>query len=149
MMPSTGDEDSLTSAQTLQSFDFFIMTKAPVIKFPRIRAGFYSVTLDGELVGYIAKKAEGKETSWRIFNTAEYDLTLDTLPTSALIEETELFREAKEAAKDFFPNNIVEVQEQEVETVELQVPDWSETETEDFFDEANEYDEAEAELVGV
>lgn len=131
-------------------FDFFIMAKAPVIKFPRVQAGFYTVTMDGELVGYISKKAEGKETSWMIFNTNEPDLTLETLPTSALIEETELFREAKEAAKDFFPNNIVEdVKEQEVETVELQVPDWSENETEDFFDEANEYDEVEAELVGV
>lgn len=137
-------------AQTLQSFlNFFIMAKAPVIKFPRVQAGFYNVTMDGELVGYISKKAEGKETSWMIFNTNEPNLTLETLPTSALIEETELFREAKEAAKDFFPNNIVEEQEQEVETVELQVPDWSETETEDFFDEANEYDEVEAELVGV
>lgn len=128
------------------------MAKAPVVKFPRVIAGFYNVTLDGELVGYVSKKVDGKETTWTVYNTSEPDLTPETLLTSTIVEETELFREAKEIARNYFMN-LPEPQEQEpepeVETVELQVPDWSEDETEDFFDEANEYEEAEAELVGV
>ena len=130
------------------------MAKAPIVKFPRIIAGFYSVTYDGELVGYIAKKVEDKETTWTIYNTNEPDLTLETLPTSAIVEETELFREAKENAKAFFmnrpePQEEVEPEPEIVVPVELQVPDWSEDEVPDFFDEVNEYEEAEAELVGV
>lgn len=128
------------------------MAKAPVVKFPRLQAGFYTITLDGELVGYVTKKVDGKETTWTVYNTNEPDLTPETLLTSTIVEETELFREAKEIARNYFMN-LPEPQEQEpepeVETVELQVPDWSEDETEDFFDEANEYEEAEAELVGV
>jgi hypothetical protein len=126
------------------------MAKAPIVKFPRISAGFYTITLEGELVGYVAKKVDGKEVTWTIYNTNEPDLTLETLPTSAIVEETELFREAKENAKVYFLNRPEpQEQEQEVETVELQVPDWSEDETPDFFDELNEYEEAEAELAGV
>lgn len=128
------------------------MAKAPVVKFPRVQAGFYNVTLDGELVGYVTKKVDGKETTWTVYNTSEPDLTPETLLTSTIVEETELFREAKEIARNYFMN-LPAPQEQEVEpeveAVELQVPDWSEDETEDFFDEANEYEEAEAELVGV
>lgn len=128
------------------------MSKGPTIKFPRLTAGFYTVTMDGELVGYVSKKTEGKETSWIIYNTNEPDLTLETLPVSAMVEETELFREAKEIAKTYFlnrPEPQEQEQEQEVETVELQVPDWSEDETSDFFDEMSEFEEVEAELVGV
>ena len=129
------------------------MAKAPVVKFPRVIAGFYNVTLDGELVGYVSKKVDGKETTWTVYNTSEPDLTPETLLTSTIVEETELFREAKEIARNYFMNLPPVPQEQEVEpeveTVELQVPDWSETETEDFFDQVNEYEEAEAELVGV
>ena len=125
------------------------MAKAPAVKFPRVQAGFYNVTLDGALVGYVTKKVDGKEVSWQIFNTNEPNLDVDTLPISAMIEETELFREAKEVAKNYFTNLPETPQEQEVEPVELQVPDWTEAYAPDFFDEANEYDEAEAELVGV
>lgn len=148
------------------------MAKSQIVKFPRVEAGFYTVTFDGELVGYVAKKVEGKETTWSVYNTNEPDLTIETLPPSALVEESELFREAKEAAKTFFMN-LPEPQEEsepEVEIVELQVPDWSEEDSElefatadlqtsewseegesdpDFFDELNDYEEAEAELVGV
>lgn len=124
------------------------MAKAPVVKFPRIQAGFYTVTLEGELVGYISKKTEGKEVSWMIFNTNEPDLDMDSLPASMMVEETELFREAKEYAKEFFVNQ--PKMTQEVETVELQVPEWNEENTEsDFFDNVNEYEEAESELVAV
>lgn len=129
------------------------MTKAPAVKFPRIVAGFYNVTLDGELVGYIAKKVEGKVTTWTVYNTNEPDLTIETLPVSAIADETELFREAKEFAKNYFTNlpttqedETEEVEmEQEVETVELQAPEWSEDETQDFFDEVNEFEEVEEE----
>jgi len=124
------------------------MAKAPVVKFPRIQAGFYTVTLEGELVGYISKKTEGKEVSWMIFNTNEPDLDMDSLPASMMVEETELFREAKEYSKEFFVNQ--PKMTQEVETVELQVPEWNEENTEsDFFDNVNEYEEAESELVAV
>lgn len=129
------------------------MTKAPAVKFPRIVAGFYNVTLDGELVGYIAKKVEGKVTTWTVYNTNEPDLTIETLPVSTIADETELFREAKEFAKNYFPDlpttqedETEEVEmEQEVETVELQDPEWSEDETQDFFDEVNEFEEVEEE----
>lgn len=124
------------------------MAKAPVVKFPRIQAGFYTVTLEGELVGYISKKTEGKEVSWMIFNTNEPDLDMDSLPASMMVEETELFREAKEYSKEFFVNQ--PKMTQEIETVELQVPEWNEENTEsDFFDNVNEYEEAEPELVAV
>jgi len=129
------------------------MAKAPAVKFPRIQAGFYNITLDGELVGYISKKVEGKVTTWTVYNTNEPDLTVETLPVSSIADETELFRDAKEFAKGYFPNAVqtqpqVEVEdevemEQEVETVELQVPDWTEDETQDFFDEVNEFEESE------
>ena len=129
------------------------MTKAPAVKFPRIVAGFYNVTLDGELVGYIAKKVEGKVTTWTVYNTNEPDLTIETLPVSTIADETELFREAKEFAKNYFPDlpttqedETEEVEmEQEVETVELQAPEWSEDETQDFLDEVNEFEEVEEE----
>lgn len=130
------------------------MTKAPAVKFPRIVAGFYNVTLDGEIVGYIAKKVEGKVTTWTVYDTNEPDLTIETLPVSTIADETELFREAKEFAKNYFPNNLPATQEdeteevemeQEVETVELQAPEWSEDETQDFFDEVNEFEEVEEE----
>lgn len=128
------------------------MAKAPAVKFPRIQAGFYNVTLEGELVGYIAKKVEGKVTTWTVYNTNEPDLTIETLPLSAIADETELFRDAKEFAKGYFPNATIQVQpeaevedevemEQEVETVELQTPEWSEDETQDFFDEMSEFED--------
>ena len=128
------------------------MSKGPVIKFPRIQAGFYNVTLEGELVGYIAKKVEGKVTIWTVYNTNEPDLAIETLPLSAIADETELFRDAKEFAKGYFPNAATQAEpeaevedevemEQEVETVELQAPEWNEDETQDFFDEMSEFED--------
>lgn len=136
------------------------MAKAPAIKFPRIEAGFYTVTRDGALMGYIAKKVEGKETSWMVFNTndPEYGTTgVDTLPPTSMVEETELFREAKEYAREYFLNMEVMTEEEEneedetpdmeVETLELQEPEWTESEAdvmasdEDLFDEASEFED--------
>ena len=45
------------------------MAKGPVIKFPRIEAGFYSVTRDGAIVGYIEKEVDGKEINWWSYDT--------------------------------------------------------------------------------
>jgi hypothetical protein len=134
------------------------MSKGPVIKFPRVIAGFYNVTLDGQLMGYIAKKVDGKETSWIVYNTQEPELTLETLPISAIADEGELFREAKEFSKQFFTQLPQEQEDEpEVETVVLQEPDWVETadeladDTQDFFDEMSEFEELveEEELVAV
>lgn len=134
------------------------MAKAPAIKFPRVQAGFYNVTLDGQLMGYIAKKVDGKETSWIVYNTQEPDLTLETLPISAIVDESELFREAKEFSKQFFTQLPQEQEsEPEVETVVLQEPEWAETtdeladDTQDLFDEMSEFEELveEEELVAV
>ncbi len=124
------------------------MAKAPSVKFPRIQAGFYNVTLDGELVGYITKKVDGKVTTWTTYNTNEPDMTPETLLISTIADESELFREAKEFAKNYFINApVADIQEdevdEEVETVELQIPDWTEDETQDFFDEVNEFEESE------
>lgn len=139
------------------------MAKAPSVKFPRIQAGFYYVTLEGQVVGYISKKVDGKETSWQIYQTTETDLTQDNLLISTMIEETELFREAKDFSKEHFINStpVTEVAEEETisdevvtevtSTVELQEPEWNESEVlvveeDDFFDEVNLSEELEEEL---
>jgi hypothetical protein len=123
------------------------MAKAPAIKFPRITAGFYSITFDGELVGYVAKQGESKDASWYVYNTNEPDLTPDTLLVSTIVDESDLFRVSKDFAKGFFTSAPSQEQEPEVEAVELQTPEWTETadefadDTQDFFDEVNEFEE--------
>ena len=94
------------------------MAKGPVIKFPRLEAGFYSVTRDGAIVGYIKKEVEGKETSWWIYDT----VSADALNSQTAIDTpNELFREAKVDATAYFLNKKVEVAE--VETpVEVATP---------------------------
>ena len=120
------------------------MAKAPAIKFPRITAGFYSITFDGELVGYVAKQGESKDASWFVYNTNEPDLTPDTLLVSTIVDESDLFRVSKDFAKGFFTS--APSQEQEPEA-ELQTPEWTETADEladyaqDFFDEVNEFED--------
>jgi len=88
------------------------MAKAPVIKFPRISAGFYHVTKDGELVGYIMKEVEDtKETNWYIFDNATPDMDIAMLhPENAIDAPDGLFREAKESAKSYFLNKPVRVE---------------------------------------
>jgi hypothetical protein len=155
MMTSSGVREEPTSATANLTLLFvFDMAKAPAIKFPRIQAGFYNVTLDGQLMGYIAKKVEGKDTTWVVYNTQEPELTMETLPISTIADETELFREAKEFSKKFFTELPQEENEPEVEveTVVLQEPEWAEEaqdQPQDFFDEMNEYEEVEEELVAV
>ena len=130
------------------------MAKAPAIKFPRITAGFYSITFDGELVGYVAKQGESKDASWFVYNTNEPDLTPDTLLVSTIVDESDLFRVSKDFAKGFFTS--APSQEQEPEA-ELQTPEWTETadeladDAQDFFDEVNEFEELveDEELVAV
>jgi hypothetical protein len=120
------------------------MAKAPAIKFPRITAGFYSITFDGELVGYVAKQGESKDASWFVYNTNEPDLTPDTLLVSTIVDESDLFRVSKDFAKGFFTS--APSQEQEPEA-ELQTPEWTETadeladDAQDFFDEVNEFED--------
>lgn len=122
------------------------MAKAPVVKFPRIEAGFYTVTLDGALAGYISKEVEDKETTWHVYATTEaFEEVLD-LPASAIVESTDLFRVAKDFARGYFPENFTpledevtdeadEADEVEVETVVLETPEWSEDEAgDDLFD---------------
>jgi hypothetical protein len=130
------------------------MAKAPAIKFPRITAGFYSITFDGELVGYVAKQGESKDASWFVYNTNEPDLTPDTLLVSTIVDESDLFRVSKDFAKGFFTS--APSQEQEPEA-ELQTPEWTETadeladDAQDFFDEVNEFEDMveDEELVAV
>ena len=130
------------------------MAKAPAIKFPRITAGFYSITFDGELVGYVAKQGESKDASWYVYNTNEPDLTPDTLLVSTIVDESDLFRVSKDFAKGFFTS--APSQEQEPEA-ELQTPEWTETadeladDAQDFFDEVNEFEDMveDEELVAV
>lgn len=139
------------------------MAKAPTIKFPRIHAGFYSITFDGELVGYIAKQGDAKEAVWYVYNDNTPDLTLESLRMETAVDESDLFRVSKDFARGFFtaPPVADETEagdeagdEAEVETVELQTPEWSEDEnTEegsmDLMDEMSEFEDVveEEELV--
>lgn len=133
------------------------MAKAPAIKFPRIHAGFYSVTFDGELVGYIAKQGDAKEAVWYVYKDNTPDLTFESLRMETAVDESDLFRVSKEFARGFFtaPPAADETEDEaEVETVELQAPDWSEDEnTEegsmDLMDEMSEFEDVveEEELV--
>jgi hypothetical protein len=113
------------------------MAKAPAIKFPRIHAGFYSVTFDGELVGYIAKQGGDKDAAWFVYNDNTPELTIDALRMETAVDESDLFRVSKDFARNFFtaPTSAVEAEEMadeemEVETIELQAPDWSDDEME-------------------
>jgi hypothetical protein len=130
--------DPIFRQTTNSIFDFFIMAKAPTIKFPRIHAGFYSITFDGELVGYIAKQGGDKDAAWFVYNDNTPELTFDALDMETAVDESDLFRVSKEFARGFFTapatpvevEEVMEDEEMEVETVELQAPDWEETEVE-------------------
>ena len=123
------------------------MAKGPVIKFPRLEAGFYSVTRDGAIVGYIKKEVEGKETSWWIYDT----VSADALNSQTAIDTpNELFREAKVDATAYFLNKKVEVAE--VETpVEVATPapvmeQPVVDEEDDFFDSLSAFEDVEDEF---
>ena len=116
------------------------MAKASVIKFPRVEAGFYSVTKDGELVGYIMREVEDtKETNWYIFDNATPDMDIAMLhPEDAIDAPDGLFREAKESAKAYFLNKPARV-EPVVQVAPVQAAQWAELDgTEDLSDEDDE-----------
>jgi hypothetical protein len=120
------------------------MTKGPVIKFPRIEAGFYSITLDGALVGYIKKEVDGKETNWWVYDTVDMDFSSET----AIDTANELFREAKVDATAYFLSKNVEVAEVKA-PVEVPTPApvmEQPVVEEDFFDALSAFEDAEDEF---
>ena len=120
------------------------MTKGPVIKFPRVEAGFYSITRDGAIVGYIKKEVDGKETNWWIYDT----VNVDKLSSETSIDApNELFREAKVDATAYFLNKNVEVAE--VAPVEVATPApvmEQPVVEEDFFDALSAFEDVEDEF---
>lgn len=83
------------------------MAKAPVIKFPRIQAGYYGITRDGEFVGYIMKEVndDSKETNWWVINDSVPEKEPFMINTADAIDSPDsLLREAKETAKNHFLN---------------------------------------------
>ena len=118
------------------------MAKSPIVKFPRVEAGFYSVTKDGELVGYIMREVEDtKETNWYIFDNATPDMDIAMLhPEDAIDAPDGLFREAKDSAKTYFLNKPVRV-EPVVQIAPVQEAQWGElAEVEDLSDEDEDDD---------
>lgn len=102
------------------------MAKAPVMKFPRIQAGFYSITLDGALVGYVMKEVDSdtKESNWYIFDDNEPGKDIAMLhPVNAIDTPDALLREAKESAKNYFLNKPLDV-EAVSEAIQLNEEDW-------------------------
>jgi len=120
------------------------MAKSSVIKFPRVTGGFYQVTKNGELVGYIVKEENNKEINWYVFDNPTPDLDVAMLhPDTSIDEPDGLLREAKDTAKAYFLNKPVAVTEP---VAEIATPDWSESEEEDAeidsdFDELMDEDE--------
>ena len=105
------------------------MAKSSVIKFPRVTGGFYQVTKDGELVGYIMKEESNKEINWYVFDNATPDLDVAMLhPDTSIDAPDGLLREAKDSAKAYFLNKPVAVAEP---VVVIATPDWSESEEEE------------------
>lgn len=117
------------------------MAKAPTIKFPRIEAGFYNVTKDGEMVGYIMKEvdADTREANWYIFDDATpgKDIAMLT-PGDAIDAPDSLFREAKESAKAYFLNKPVAV-ETPAQMAPVEQAQWAEDEDGDVVEDNNIY----------
>jgi len=109
------------------------MAKQPVLKFPRIAAGFYHVTNDGELVGYIMKEVnDDKETNWYIFDNATPDLDIAMLyPEDAIDAPDSLFREAKESAKAYFLNRPIKT-EVVAQVAPIEQAEWTEDASQDL-----------------
>ena len=117
------------------------MAKSPTIKFPRIEAGFYSITKDGELVGYVMKEldSDSKETNWYVFddNVPEKDIAMLN-PADAIDTPDSLLREAKETAKDYFLNKPIVVEEVVAQVVQLNEEDWVEEGDDDEVDDVDD-----------
>jgi len=109
------------------------MAKQPVLKLPRIAAGFYHVTNDGELVGYIMKEVnDDKETNWYIFDNATPDLDIAMLyPEDAIDAPDSLFREAKESAKAYFLNRPIKT-EVVAQVAPIEQAEWTEDASQDL-----------------
>jgi hypothetical protein len=109
------------------------MAKAPILKFPRIEAGFYSVTKDGELIGYIMREVEdNKETNWYIFDNATPDMDIAMLhPEDAIDAPDGLFREAKESAKTYFLNRPIQT-EVVAQVAPVEQAQWAEDDTQEL-----------------
>ena len=84
------------------------MAKGPSFKFPRITAGFYSITKDGEFMGYIMKEVDdgSKETNWWVISDSTEGKDQSMMNTENSIDSPDsLLREAKETAKNYFLNH--------------------------------------------
>ena len=115
------------------------MAKSSVIKFPRVTGGFYQVTKDGELVGYIMKEDSNKEINWYVFDNGTPDLDVAMLhPDTSIDAPDSLLREAKDSAKAYFLNKPVAVTEP---VVEIAAPDWSESVEEEDAEIDSAFDE--------
>lgn len=120
------------------------MSKGSVIKFPRVTAGFYSVTRDGAIVGYIKKEVDGKETNWWTYDT----VNMENLNSETAIDTpNELFREAKVDATAYFLNKKVEVEEvaetEDVVEASSPTPEMEQPQEieEDFFDASSAFED--------
>ena len=109
------------------------MAKSPIVKFPRMTAGFYSVTKDGELIGYIMREVEDtKETNWYIFDNATPDMDIAMLhPEDAIDAPDGLFREAKESAKTYFLNRPIQT-EVVAQVAPVEQAQWAEDDTQEL-----------------
>ena len=117
----------------------FIMSKGPVIKFPKVEAGFYSITRDGVIVGYIKKEVDGKETNWWVYDTVD----MENLSSETAIDTAnELFREAKVDATAYFLDKKVEVAEV-ADVIEAPAPviEQPVVDEDDFFDTASVFED--------
>jgi len=96
-------------------------------------AGFYSVTKDGELVGYIMREVEDtKETNWYIFDNANPDMDIAMLhPEDAIDAPDGLFREAKESAKTYFLNRPIQT-EVVAQVAPVEQAQWAEDDTQEL-----------------
>lgn len=104
------------------------MAKSSAIKFPRISAGFYGITKDGEFVGYVMKDTDldGKETNWYVFDDNVQGKDVAMLhPKNAIERPDSLLREAKDSAKKYFLNRPATLQAPP-ETITLNKAEWVE-----------------------
>jgi hypothetical protein len=118
------------------------MAKAKTFKFPRLTAGFYGITLEGEFVGYVMKEVESdsKETNWYVFDDNEQGKDIAMLhPENAIDAPDGLLREAKESAKNYFLNKPAKV-EDVAAPAPIQEAEWAEDASDAMMDEPSDMD---------
>ena len=104
-----------------------------------MEAGFYSITRDGVIVGYIKKEVDGKETNWWVYDTVD----MENLSSETAIDTAnELFREAKVDATAYFLDKKVEVAEV-ADVIEAPAPviEQPVVDEDDFFDTASVFED--------